>query len=218
MSLSASSDFEHGDNFEWGIHVVIEPDVTVGDNVTLGHNVVLKSGTRIGDNVDFADYCRTTGLCIIGNNVNVRTGATISRGVIVEDYCFIGPGVMTNHTKHVNLGRSDVPKVQYVTRIGFGSVVGSQSLLLAGVRLVPHVILGGGSVVVKSVYEPGVYVGNPLKKLGGVPEEYWIDIDNESTAMKDHFFNAQLVQKYMPELVNELPHKNIAEGGGDEVA
>lgn len=206
MSISIAEDLKHGENFKHGNNVIIEPDVMVGDNVKLGHNVVLKSGTRFGSNIDLADYCCTTGACILGNHINARTGAIISKSVIVEDWVFIGPGIMTNHTKHVPHGRPQIKNVQYVTRIGFGSIIGSSSMLLAGVKIAANVIIGGGSVVVKDVTDSGIYVGNPIRRLGDVPSDYWVEGKSE------HYeFDPDILKKYLPNIIIDAdPHKDIA--------
>lgn len=126
--------FKHGANFKCGYNVIIEEDVVVGDDVKLGHNVVLKSGTRLMNSVRFADYVKTTGICIVGNEVDARTGACISRSLIINDKAFIGPGVMTNHTKNVTHGRN-LKEVRLITRIGYGAQLGSQSSFTAGLTI-----------------------------------------------------------------------------------
>jgi len=205
MSIHIADDFIHGANFKHGHNVVIEPDVIVGDDVKLGHNVVLKSGTRFGSTIDFADYCCTTGAVIMGNNINARTAAVVSKSVIVEDNVFLGPGIMTNHTKHVHQARPRVPKAQYITRIGFGAVIGSSCMILAGVSIAPNTIIGGGSVVVKNITEPGVYVGNPPRRLGEVPEDYWVEGESER-----YEFAPDIIRKYLPNILVEAdPHQNI---------
>lgn len=168
--------FRYGKNFKIGNFCVIEEDVIVGDNISLGNYVMLKSGTRFGNNVDFADCCVTTGACWVGNNVAFRTGAILSKSVIVEDNVFYGPGVITNHTKHVSHARPNMKKEQTVTNIGYGSIIGSQVSILAGINISPLSIVGGGSVVVKDLIEQGVYVGNPVKKIMKLPKEYKIDL------------------------------------------
>lgn len=206
MSIHIADDFQHGANFSHGNNVIIEPDVIIGDDVKLGHNVLLKSGTRFGSSIDFADYCCTTGMCLLGNEINARTGACVSKSLIIEDKVFIGPGIMSNHTKHVPQARPKVQIVQYLTRIGYGSIIGSASLLLAGVKIAPNVIIGGGSVVVKSINQSGVYVGNPIRRLGDVPEDYWVA--GESVQYE---FDPQLIKRYLPDIILEAaPSKNIA--------
>lgn len=171
-----SKDFSHGSNLKLGKLVIIEPDVVVGDNVKIGHRATLKSGTRICSNSTIDDHCITTGACFIGNNVNIRTGAIISRATIIEDDCFIGPGVITNHTKNVAHARENqIETVELLTYISYGSIIGSQVSLLAGVFIGPQSIIGGGSVVVKDIPGYGVYVGNPCHKLSSLPSNYLID-------------------------------------------
>jgi len=170
------SSFKCGKNLKIGYNVIIESDVIIGNNVKIGHRVTLKSGTRIGDDSIIDDHCITTGACYIGNNVNIRTGAIISRATVIEDYVFIGPGVITNHTKNITHGRPKIQKTELLTYIGYGSIIGSQASLLAGIKIDPQVIVGGGSVVVNDLEEMSIYVGSPCKKLSSLPEHYKIKL------------------------------------------
>jgi len=186
-----AEDFIHGEHFKCGSFVCIEPDVVVGDNVKLGNHVVLKSGTRFKNQIDFADYCKTTGLCIIGNNVNVRTGACISKSVIVEDKAFIGPGIMTNHTRNVGHQRS-IAKVFLLTRIRYASIIGSTVSIRAGMTICANAIVGAGAVVVKDLMEPGVYMGYPAVKTAELPEGYFVP--GESAP---YMFSPDDINKYL---------------------
>jgi UDP-2-acetamido-3-amino-2,3-dideoxy-glucuronate N-acetyltransferase len=173
MVTSIAADFKYGSNLQLGEFVIIEPGVTVGNDVKIGHRVTLKSGTIIGSSSIVDDHCITTGACFIGNHVNIRTGAIISKATIIEDYCFVGPGVITNHTKHINHGRvQQIPDIQLLTYIGYGSILGSQASILAGIVMCPQTIVGGGTVVVKDILQKGVYVGCPAIKISELPIEY----------------------------------------------
>jgi len=80
-------------------------------------------------------------------------------------------------------------------------------MLLAGIQITSNVIIGGGSVVVKDVTESGIYVGNPIKKLGEVPKDYWVDGES-----KQYEFDKDILEKYLPNIILEAnPHKKIAE-------
>lgn len=187
--------FKHGKNFKMGEYCVIEPDVIVGDNVSLGHHVVLKNGTRFGNNIDFSDYCKTTGICYVGNNVNVRNGSCISKSLIVEDKVFIGAGIMSSHTKNVYHHRPEVSKRQLITRIGYGSIIGSSVNLSAGINICDNAIIGYGSLVTKDVLEPAIYVGCPVKRLADIPPKYYIDKPSD---YEEHKFDAIMLEKYLP--------------------
>jgi len=190
-----ADDFKHGKNLTMGQHCIIEPDVIIGENVKLGHFVTLKSGTRFGNNVNFADYCKTTGLCYLGNNVNVRTDATISKSVIIEDCAFIGPGVMTNHTKHVAHMRPNVEETQLITKIGYGAIIGSMASIVAGISIGDNVIIGANGVVTKNIMDSAIYVGNPLRKMSEIPPDYVV---NKPDSYKEYSFNNEMIKRYLP--------------------
>lgn len=165
-----------GEGVTFGKHVIIEDDVYIGDGCHIGHRVTLKSGTHLCDNVTFDDHCISTGACWIGENVNIRTGAIISKATVVEPWVFIGPGVVTNHTKHVPHGRPNMKHEQLLTYIGYGSIIGSQASLLAGVTIGYLTIVGGGAVVVKQTFSQGIYLGSPAKACGEIPDEYRMEV------------------------------------------
>ena len=175
-----AEDFKHGSGLKMGHNVIIEPDVIVGDNVKIGHMVTLKLGTRIGNDVLIDDYSTVTGGTWIGNNVKIRNACVIARAHIICDFVFIGPGVVTNLTKHVTHVRPDVPREQLMTYIGWGAVVGSHSSLVAGARIGPQAIIGAGSVVVGDIDGYGTYFGNPAKYRGPLPENYRIENEPEN--------------------------------------
>jgi len=192
--MSIHGSFIHGDNFKCGENVIIEEDVVVGDDVKLGHNVTLKSGTRILNDVTLADYVKTTGICIIGNGVGARTGACISKSVIINDNAFIGPEVMTNHTKNV-MHKRNLKEVQLITRIGYGAVIGSDSSLVAGLTIGDNVVIAAGSNVYKDILEPGIYGGNPIRKIKDVDPDY---ILKKPEGYRDYEFDIELLRKYLP--------------------
>lgn len=187
------SSFIHGSNFKCGFNVIIEEDVIAGDNVKLGHNVTLKSGTRLMNDVDLADYVKTTGICIIGNGVGARTGACISKSVIINDNAFIGPGIMTNHTRNV-MHKRNLKEVQLITRIGYGAVIGSLSSLVAGLTIGDNVVIAAGSNIYKDILEPGIYGGNPVKKIKDIDPAF---ILKKPANYQEYEFDVELLKKYL---------------------
>jgi UDP-2-acetamido-3-amino-2,3-dideoxy-glucuronate N-acetyltransferase len=187
------SSFVLGSNFQCGFNVIIEEDVIVGDNVKLGHNVTLKSGTRVMNDVTLADYVKTTGICIIGNGVGARTGACISKSVIINDNTFIGPGVMTNHTKNV-MHKRNLKEVQLITRIGYGAVIGSVASLVAGLTIGDNVVIAAGSNVYKDILEAGIYGGNPVKKIKDIDPAF---ILKKPADYQEYKFDEELLRKYL---------------------
>ena len=158
-----------------GQYTIIDDGVQVGKDCKIGHRVTLKAGTIMKNNSIIDDHCCTTGACYIGEHVNIRTGAIISKATIIEDWVFIGPGVITNHTKHVDHGRTNLPNDQLLTYISFGSIIGSQCSIVAGVYIGPHSVIGAGSVITKDIEGNGVYFGDPVKRVKDLPEDWKVD-------------------------------------------
>ena len=159
------------DGVRIGSQCIIEDGVSIGASTRIGHRVILKAGTIIGEQCDIADGVMTTGPCRIGDHVNIRTGAVISKCTVLEDWVFVGPNVVTNHTKHVRHGR-EVKSEKLVTVIGYGSIVGSQAAIVAGVFICPVTVIGAAALVVKNIEQPnGVYVGAPCERVAEVPDD-----------------------------------------------
>lgn len=127
--------------------------------------------------------------------LNRARGTTISRSVIIEDNVFIGPGIMTNHTKHVVHIRPNLEKRQLITHIGYGAIIGSDVSMIVGVRIGDNVIIGASALVTKDVLEPGIYIGNPLRKLKNLPKEYYIEKPEDYI---EYTFPKEMLKKYLP--------------------
>ena len=85
----------------------------------------------------------------IGSSCIVNTFANIEHDVTIGDFCHISTGAMVNGG----------------CTIGDASFIGSQSMIAQSVTIPSHTTIGAGSVVLQSISEPGVFVGNPLKKI-----------------------------------------------------
>lgn len=149
--------FKHGKNFKIGSFCIIKEDCEVGDNVTIRDFVRLAKGTKIGNNVYIGSYVRSSGRNRIGNNVTLRYGATIGRGVTVEDDVFISPNVITIYISHKKERIGGIV-------IGKGAFIGTNAVIGAGVKIGSGVTIGAMAMVTKDCLEPGVYIGIPARR------------------------------------------------------
>jgi acetyltransferase-like isoleucine patch superfamily enzyme len=194
-------DFVHGERFEHGLACIIDPDVVVGDDVRLGHRVHLASGTRFLDDIEFADDCVTTGVCLLGRHVRVRTDSCISKAVIVDDWAFIGAGIMSSHTKNIDHARPRATKRQLLTRYGYGSVIGSRTNTSAGISIAPGAIVGYGSHVVLDLETPnGIYYNDPqpwatLQRTLSPDDAYYVEIPADYEPRQ---IDPALLARYLP--------------------
>lgn len=115
--------------------------------------------------------------CFIGPFVEIQRGVTIgarcriqSHSFICElveigDDCFVGHGVMfvndTFATGGPARGRRELWRS---TRIGHGVSIGSNATILP-VTVCGGAVIGAGAVVTRDITRPGVYAGNPARRL-----------------------------------------------------
>lgn len=119
------------------IPVIIHPKAIVGEQVQIENGTVVMGGAIVN--------CCTK----IGKGCIINTGSTIDHDNYIEDFVHISPGVHLAGTVRVGQG----------SWLGIGSVVNNNVNISSGCKI------GAGSVVVKDITEPGVYVGTPAKKL-----------------------------------------------------
>jgi len=146
-----------------GQDVIIEPNVVFGPDVKVGNNVTVKAfshieGTEIGDDCSVGPYARLrpgtqlgTG-AKIGNFVetkkaNIEAGAKVSHLTYIGDArvgegANIGAGTITCNYDGFN---------KHFTDIGAGAFIGSNSSLVAPVKIGDGAYVGSGSVITKDV-------------------------------------------------------------------
>lgn len=133
----------------------VQTDVEIGAGTRVGSFSLIHTGARIGQEVTIGSHCNIC-RCTIGNRVSIQTGCHITRGVVIEDDVFIGPGVVTLNDKLTG-GSMTFP------RIGRGAKVGGGTVILPGVTIGAGAIIGAGSVVSRDVPAGQVSLGNPAR-------------------------------------------------------
>lgn len=96
----------------------------------------------------------------IGENANIQAFAFIPDGVLVGDHVFIGPRVTFTNDKYPPSDIRAITKVQDSVSVGAGAVI------LPGITLGHHCIVGAGSVVTRDVPPEAVVWGSPAKPRG----------------------------------------------------
>jgi len=148
---------------KFGKNITIEPYVYIGSKVIIGDNVVIKSfshleGCKIEKNVSIGPYARLrNGTKIspgakIGNFVETKN-STINAGSKINHLSYIGD---TNIGKNSNIG-AGVITCNYdgikknKTLISDNVFVGSNSSLVAPIKIQKNSVIGAGSVITKNV-------------------------------------------------------------------
>jgi acetyltransferase-like isoleucine patch superfamily enzyme len=142
-------------------------DVAFGENVKVVEPVNLY-GCSIGDNCFIGPFTEIQSDVRIGNKTKVQSHSFICSLVTIGNNCFIGHGVMFINDLFSSGAPSggDVSKWK-ATRIGNHVSIGSNATILP-VSVCDHVVIGAGAVVTKDITVPGIYAGNPARKLSSV--------------------------------------------------
>jgi acetyltransferase-like isoleucine patch superfamily enzyme len=142
-------------------------DVVFGANVKIVEPVNLY-GCHIGDGCFIGPFVEIQKSVVIGQRCKVQSHSFICELVTIGNDCFIGHGVMFINDVFSDGGpaREDQSKWK-ATKIGSGVSIGSNATILP-VTICDGVVIGAGSVVTKNISEPGIYAGNPAKKLRSI--------------------------------------------------
>jgi len=139
-------------------------DVEFGENVKVVEPCNLYE-CKIGSNTFVGPFTEIQKDAVIGENCKIQSHTFICELVTIGNYCFIGHGVMFINDLFSNGGPAGGDKSLWKqTKIGNHVSIGSNASILP-VEICDHVVIGAGAVVTKNIIEPGVYAGNPAKKI-----------------------------------------------------
>lgn len=150
-------------------------DTVLGRDVSVGPNVVFGPGVRVGDNVTIKAFSHIEGATIgtgavVGPFARLRPGADIGPDVRIGNFVEIKnatleTGSKVNHLTYVgdarvgaqaNVGAGTITcnydgYFKHHTDIGAGAFIGSNTALVAPVKIGDGAIVGAGSVISKDV-------------------------------------------------------------------
>jgi bifunctional UDP-N-acetylglucosamine pyrophosphorylase/glucosamine-1-phosphate N-acetyltransferase len=146
-----------------GKDVVIEPNVIIGPGVVIEDNATIRGfchfvGARIGTNAEVGPFARLRPGAELGTNTKVGNFVEIKKSEIAE-------GAKINHLTYigdasvgarVNIGAGTITCnydgiAKHRTEIGAGAFIGSNSSLVAPVKIGEGAYIGSGSVISKDV-------------------------------------------------------------------
>jgi len=122
-------------------------------------------GCALGDDVFIGPFVEIQSDAVVGARTKIQSHSFICSLVTIGDDCFIGHGVMFINDTFAQGGpaRGDSSKWKG-TNVGNKVSIGSNATILP-VSICDRVVIGAGAVVTKNITEPGVYIGNPAKKM-----------------------------------------------------
>lgn len=155
-----------------GRNIVFEPKSVLLNpkHITMGNGCYIGPGCRL----EAWDYYRGESYSpslVLGNNVKINSKCHIGaiNSIIIEDDCLLGSNVFITDHSHGNISReemgvhpSDRPLYSKGgVRIGEKTWIGENVVILPGVSIGKHCVIGASAVVTKDVPDGCLVVGNP---------------------------------------------------------
>jgi bifunctional UDP-N-acetylglucosamine pyrophosphorylase/glucosamine-1-phosphate N-acetyltransferase len=155
--------------------VVFSHDTRLGQDVTVGPNVVFAPGVVVEDSCEIRAFSHLEGCvvkrgAIVGPFARLRPGTVVERDAHVGNFvelkaAVLGEGAKANHLSYLgdaeigagaNIGAGTITcnydgVNKHRTVIGEGAFIGSDTALVAPVRVGARAITGAGSVIVEDV-------------------------------------------------------------------
>jgi acetyltransferase-like isoleucine patch superfamily enzyme len=126
-------------------------------------------GCELGDDCSIGPFVEIQSGVKIGRRSKVQSHSFVCELVTVGDDCVIAHGVMfINDPFRVGGPAHGDRALWKETKIGNHVSIGSNATILP-VTICDRVVIGAGAVVTKDITEPGIYAGNPARKLRGLP-------------------------------------------------
>jgi acetyltransferase-like isoleucine patch superfamily enzyme len=153
---------------------MIASNVRLGRDVRIDHpDLVNLYGCTIGDQSMIGPFVEIQRNAIVGQRCKVSSHSFVCEGVTIEDEVFIGHGVMFTNDRYPRAtadGRPQVFAASAVipTTVCRGASIGSGAVILCGVRIGAHALVGAAALVTHDVPPYAIATGVPAKVVGDV--------------------------------------------------
>ena len=161
------------DDTKYGRNVIINPYVVIGKKTKIGNNVEILPFTHIEnstleDNVNVGPFSRIRpGTFLskgsrVGNFVEVKK-SRVGKNTKINHLSYVGDAVIG---KNVNIGAGTITcnydgKKKNTTKIMDGSFIGSNTALVAPIKIGKNSVVGAGSALTKNVKNKSLALTRP---------------------------------------------------------
>lgn len=117
--------------------VIISPKAHVSRYAQIREGTIVMHGSIINADAHIGQNCIINSLALVEHDTKISNHSHISTGARINGNCTVGKNCF----------------------------IGSGTIINQGVSIKSDIIIGSGSMVRKNIIEPGIYVGNPLRKI-----------------------------------------------------
>jgi len=149
--------------------------LTRGKNCTIVKPVNIYN-CSIGNEVFIGPFSEIQEKVYVADNTRIQSHSFICSNTIIGKKCFISHGATFINDKFINnrIASKDNRELER-TILGNNVLIGSNATILP-IRICDNVVIGAGSVVTKNISKPGVYAGNPAKKIKSINKKLNIGV------------------------------------------
>lgn len=146
----------------------------MGANVQIYHPALVNLyGCTIGDEVKIGAFVEIQKGAVIGSRCKISSHSFLCEGVTLEDEVFIGHGVLFTNDPYPRATadgqlQSEKDWVVVPTLVRRGASIGSGVVILCGVTIGEHAMIGAGAVVTHDVKPYAIVAGVPARVLGDI--------------------------------------------------
>jgi acetyltransferase-like isoleucine patch superfamily enzyme len=157
-------------------HSIIYAGNTIGNHLVTGHHVIVRAGNQIGNYTSIGNFTEIHGNAIIRDYARLHSNVCICEFAVVDTFVWIFPGAILSNS-------SKPPSNQMIApHIGSFSVVAVNSVILPGIKIGIHCLIGASAVVTKDIHDYSVAIGSPAKIMGDIRE-----IKSKETEDEHHY-------------------------------
>jgi acetyltransferase-like isoleucine patch superfamily enzyme len=151
----------------------------IASNVKLGEGVVIFQpdlvnlyGCQVGDGTRIGPFVEVQSDVSIGHKCKISSHSFLCSGVVLEDFVFIGHGVMFINDTYPRAANDD-GTLQTAedwaclqTTVGRHASIGSNATILGGISIGEHTLIGAGAVVNRDIPAYAIAAGVPARIIG----------------------------------------------------
>lgn len=157
-----------------GAQVVIYAGSEIANNVLIADSAAVREDVKIGEFTIIGRSCTVENFTTIGRKCKLETNCYITAYSVIEDFCFIAPGVLTSNDNYLGRTEERFKHFKGVT-VRRGGRIGTGAVILPGIEIGADAVIGAGAVVTRDIPAKEVFIGLPARKFRDTPKEQLLE-------------------------------------------
>lgn len=145
-------------------HSIIYSGSKFGEGFSTGHRVTIRENSIFGTNCAVGTLSDIQGHVTFGNYCRLHSNVHIGQGSKLGSFIFIYPYVVLTNDP------TPPSNICIGPEVGDYSQIATMSVILPGIKIGKHALIGAGSIVSKNVNDYSLTLGNPAKHIKDVRE------------------------------------------------